>query len=391
MGNKWEGALSIRCFVYNEGTMDWSRTKPASASRLDKLINLMESLAEQTEAAERANPGFAKLISEASRTLAGLETFPLDLLVGEADTVAQSVAARLGKRVEVAFEHPGVEFPFQFKDAVSRALLHSMRNAVDHGIESPEARRKSGKDPIGRIRLVPKIRGESLELRIIDDGRGPDLDALVRTALEKKAVAPIMEGRLLLEQKLELLFLPGLSTVVCADAISGRGVGLEAIAAEWKALGGQALAELPEAGTGFELVLRAPLEHFGTEAMPVDIGNCRLWIPVAELAKVPKKSGISPLDVREALGLSVTRSRPAAKLDRLFLRSRIGDSVLAIESLGSPEFRSFRKLDPFWSDQGEDWLRGWLVRFPAAFATRTRGRIGVYASAEMLASLVSLK
>ncbi len=391
MGNKCEGALSIRCFVYNEGTMDWSRTKPASASRLDKLINLVESLSEQTGATERTSPAFVKLVSEVSRTLAGLETFPLDLLGGEADAVAQSVASRLGKQVEVAFEHPGIEFPFQFKEPFSRALLHSMRNAVDHGIESPEARRKLGKDPTGKIRLAPRIRGESLELRIIDDGRGPDLEALVRTALEKKAVAPIMEGRLLLEQKLELLFLPGLSTVIHADAISGRGVGLEAIAAEWKALGGQALAELPETGSGFELILRAPLEHFGAEAIPVEIGDCRLWIPVAELVKVSQKKGISPLDVREALGLSMTRSRPAAKLDRLFLRSRIGDSVLAVDSTGSSEFRSFRKLDPIWTDQGEDWLRRWLVRFPAAFATRARGQIGVYASAEMLASLVSLK
>jgi two-component system chemotaxis sensor kinase CheA len=240
-------------------------------SKLDEIIaRAHEVLVETTSALTLAQsldlqPSEQALIEERATLIRGRTLELEEQLIGlRMVTVAQMLerAARAGRIAaratgkEVDFETRGGEVKLDkaLADAIADPLLHILRNAVDHGVESPSERKKIGKRVRGLVRLEARGEGNRVVLRVSDDGRGIDPLRITRAAA---AQGIIEAGRLLTKQQaLRLIFRPGFSTAISISNVSGRGVGLDVVERAVEQVGGELRVTSEQgAGTTFEVIL----------------------------------------------------------------------------------------------------------------------------------------
>ncbi|MBA2341560.1 MAG: chemotaxis protein CheW, partial [Pyrinomonadaceae bacterium] len=169
---------------------------------------------------------------------------------------AAAAAARAeGKEIDIETKGGEARLDKSLADAIADPLLHLLRNAVDHGIESPPERRRAGKPERGQIKIETIAEGSRVVVRITDDGRGIDPERVRRAAIEKGVIE---EGaRLSSDQHLRLIFRPGFSTAEQISNISGRGVGLDVVEQTVERIGGE-LRLQSEVGRGTTFEMRLP-------------------------------------------------------------------------------------------------------------------------------------
>ena len=197
----------------------------------------------------------------------------------------RDVARTLGKEARLEIVGEGVPVDRDVLARLDAPLNHMLRNAVDHGIESPDERRARGKDPQATLRVEARHHAGMLVVRVSDDGRGIDLEAL-RARIVRRALATDEMVRAMDEQELlEFLFLPGFSTARQVTEISGRGVGLDVVQSTAREIGGTArIATVPGRGTVFELEL--PITLSVIRALLVDVCGEALAFPLARIERV---------------------------------------------------------------------------------------------------------
>lgn len=196
-------------------------------------------------------------VAEALGTTAERLTWvPLDELFRGVRRHVAALAGELGKRVEIDVDAFGAVVPQPIAQRIGDVLIHAVRNALDHGIEPPDARVAVGKCATGSITIAVVSDAASVQVDVIDDGAGVDLERLRARAVERGLVAPTTE---LDDHALhELVFHPGLSTAAQVSDVSGRGVGMDAIRALAEASGGTAILS-SHRGRGATLTVRWPL------------------------------------------------------------------------------------------------------------------------------------
>ena len=158
-----------------------------------------------------------------------LHLVPLSRAFNRLPRLVRDAAKREGKKVDLVITGGETEIVMDQLEKISEALIHLIRNAVDHGVEAPEERIKLGKDEKGQITVSARHSGGVTTIDIGDDGRGIDFDAIRRKAVELGRVTPEESKNLASESMIGLMFLNGLSTKSVADAISGRGVGMDIV------------------------------------------------------------------------------------------------------------------------------------------------------------------
>jgi cytochrome b561/signal transduction histidine kinase len=226
-------------------------------------VRAMEQLARTviaTDPTQAASPPLRLLL----QALTTLGRFNVKSAIGLHSRGAPTLASRLEKELEpVIIEGDDVTLAPDRYGEFLRSLVHVFRNAVDHGIEAPEARLRAGKQAAGSIRCVVRDRSGVLEILIADDGAGID-----RVALERKLIAGGEDKASVKRMSLsELVFREGLSSREAAGQVSGRGVGLAAVKAELDRLGGAIAIETElEVGTAFTFTLPYDIENRGDEA-----------------------------------------------------------------------------------------------------------------------------
>jgi two-component system chemotaxis sensor kinase CheA len=177
-------------------------------------------------------------------------------LAGHADA-ARALATDLGKQVDVALDLDEVRVRSEVAEALEVAVLHTVRNAVDHGLESADARRAVGKPVRGTVRVSGRLLDAAVEVRIEDDGRGVDLPAVRARAIALGLLSPEAALRARSEELGDLLFRGGLSTRTEVTDVSGRGIGLDAVRAAIGRVGGRIrLTTVP--GQGTCVIVRVP-------------------------------------------------------------------------------------------------------------------------------------
>ncbi|HYR74430.1 MAG TPA: ATP-binding protein [Pyrinomonadaceae bacterium] len=187
-----------------------------------------------------------------------LRLVPCAEILERAATRAGRIAARqLGKQVEFEIAGSEVGIDSALADMLAEPLLHLVRNAVSHGIESPEERTAAGKPTTGRVKLAAFSEASRIHITVSDDGRGIDLDRIAEAAREQG----IANGAsLTMDQCLRLIFRPGFSTTAEVSELSGRGIGLDVVDRAMEQAGGEArVATEPGAGTTFVMILPAGL------------------------------------------------------------------------------------------------------------------------------------
>lgn len=170
----------------------------------------------------------------------------------------RDLSASLKKKIVLQTEGEDLRVDHILADALSKCLIHMIRNAADHGIESPVERERAGKPATGTIRMIAAEVSEEIVIRIRDDGKGIDPQRIRTKAIEKGLITP-SQAQTLSDSEIRLLiFEPGFSTAETITDVSGRGVGTDMVKSTMQALGGK-IELLSELGKGTEFVLRLPI------------------------------------------------------------------------------------------------------------------------------------
>ena len=199
--------------------------------------------------------------------------------------LVRDVARQLGKQAkfEVVGETTGVDR--DILDGLEAPLNHLIRNALDHGLETPEERRAVGKNPAGTIRLEARHRAGMLQIVLGDDGRGIDLERLRAKVVEKGLTTAPMAGRLSEAELLDFLFLPGFSTKEQVTEISGRGVGLDVVQSMVQAVRGSVRVS-SQSGKGTRFILQLPITVSVIRALLVEIAAEPFAFPLNRIDQI---------------------------------------------------------------------------------------------------------
>jgi len=247
----------------------------ACLTSLTGHVEDFESFARRNE--DLSNRLHQEVIVSRMRPLAdGIRGFP---------RLVRDLARTLGKQVrfEVRGEQTGVDR--DILDKLEAPLSHLVRNAVDHGLETPAERTAAGKPDTGEIRLEARHRAGMLHITLTDDGRGIDVERLRARAIARGLVAKAVADQLTELELLEFLFLPGFSTKDQVTEISGRGVGLDVVQSMVKAVGGSVrVATQPGRQTVFTLQL--PITMSVIRALLVDVGGEPYAFPLTRIDRI---------------------------------------------------------------------------------------------------------
>jgi len=228
--------------------------------------------------------------------------------------MAHDLAHEAGKEITLVTSGEDTELDRSLVDAVYDALVHLLRNAIDHGIETPAERLAAGKPAAGTLMLRAFHQGGAVLVELADDGRGIDVE---RVLTKGRHVGLVGETDVLTDREvLDLIFAPGFSTAEQVTAVSGRGVGMDAVRRAVEDLRGQVdVRTAPAAGTTF--TVRVPLTLAVIDGMAIRVGSERYVLPMASIERSvrPEKS-----DLTVVLGRGVTL--------------RVGDSLVPVVPLG---------------------------------------------------------
>lgn len=226
-----------------------------------------------------------RVVGELQRRAMSLRTTPLLRVIENLPRVAADLARRLGKQVEVEIQGAELELDRAILDRLADPLAHLIRNAVDHGIESPEQRRAAGKAAAGAIEIRARRERDSIQILVEDDGAGIDLARLRERAVAAGLLLPDLAEDLPPEEIASLVFRSGLSTADVVSDISGRGVGMDAVRATIESLGGVVEIATRE-GQGTCTVLTVPITAAVQNVVLVTLGEETVALPIAKVERL---------------------------------------------------------------------------------------------------------
>jgi chemotaxis protein histidine kinase CheA len=232
---------------------------------------------------------------------------------------ARDLARSLERSVEVELEGEETRLDRRIARELEEALLHLVRNAVDHGIESPEVREARGKPRAGRISIKALADGPRVRLVIADDGGGIDIPGVLQHAAEVGLVDAAAAAAMGKKEALRLLFAPGFSTRKLVSETSGRGVGLDVVATIVNRVGGEVFVETePRQGTTF--ILEVPVARRGESVMLLRVGQLRIALPAAVVRRATRidPGAVIERDGRTLVTLADGRLVPFVPLARLY-------------------------------------------------------------------------
>jgi two-component system chemotaxis sensor kinase CheA len=207
---------------------------------------------------------------------------PLALVTERLPRAARDVARRIGKEIDLEVKGAEIEIDRAILEELSDALLHLIRNAVDHGIEPPHLRLLAGKPAAGRIAVVARRERDRVIIEIADDGKGMDPARLRAAAVAHGALSAEQAEALPDREALLLACLPGISTAETVTDVSGRGVGLDAVKRTVEGVGGTIdIESTPASGSRF--TLRLPLTVAVQPVLLVRVGEEVLGLPIAKV------------------------------------------------------------------------------------------------------------
>jgi two-component system chemotaxis sensor kinase CheA len=311
-----------------------SRALRVDVERIDRLVGLMGELSVAKNAvghtarlAREADDPTAlaralkdqhalldRLVGELQRAVLGIRMLPMRHVFQNFPRLVREMALELGKAVRLDIEGETTEADKATVEALFEPLLHVLRNALDHGIESADERRAAGKPAHASVRLRAARNGDRVIVEVADDGRGID-PAMLRLAAARRGVASTTALEEMSDQAVvELIFSPGFSTSAAVTSLSGRGVGMDAVRSAVTRLGGS-VAVTSQPGLGTSVVFTLPFTILMLRVMTVEAGGQLFAVPidaVIETTRVPRER-IARLGAAEAIVLR-DRTVPLVRL-----------------------------------------------------------------------------
>ena len=257
-----------------------SRALAESAADLSSLQGTLDDLTRQYETLLLQQ---SRVSSDLQEGLMRTRMVPFDSLVPRLRRVVRQAASETGKQAQLRLDGAQGELDRNVLERMTAPLEHMLRNAVAHGLESPEGRKGAGKAHEGIVRIAVRREGSEVVLEVGDDGSGLDREAIRRRGIERGL---IRDDAVLADGDLDtLIFQPGFSTADEVSRLSGRGVGMDVVASEVRQLGG-ALDIRTERGRGTTFTMRLPQTLAVTQAVFVRIGETSFAVPIASVRGV---------------------------------------------------------------------------------------------------------
>lgn len=247
--------------------------------------NIRETTAAPLTRLERAAREVAGEVSEA-------RTVPLSLAFDPLPRTVRDLGRDLGREVELTTSGGEVDVDRAVMEVLRPALVHVIRNAIDHGIESPAARAAGGKDEKGRVTVTGRTSAGLLEIEVADDGAGIDADAIRRSAISRELITAEEADALPYAELIEFVTRPGFSTRDKVTEISGRGVGLDAVNEGLGSIQGTlGITSIP--GSGSKVTMTVPLAIAATEVIVAELGGLPIGISLSDAARIVALEGPS--------------------------------------------------------------------------------------------------
>ncbi|MBY6270388.1 chemotaxis protein CheA [Parageobacillus thermoglucosidasius] len=351
-----------------------NKTIRVNIERLDILMNLFEELVIDRGRLEQISrelnhPELHETVERMSRISSDLQNIILNMRMVPVETVfnrfprmVRQLARELGKKVNLEIIGAETELDRTVIDEIGDPLVHLLRNAIDHGIETPDVRRASGKPEEGTVKLKAYHSGNHVFIEIEDDGAGINRDKVLRKAIDKGIVSKQNAENLTDRQIYELIFAPGFSTADKISDISGRGVGLDVVKSTIESLGGTVTVDSEE-GSGSIFSIQLPLTLSIISVLLVEIQQEKYAIPLSSIIEtaIIKKEDIFhthnqqvidfrgkvvplvflkeifeiPTVTEEEEFVSVVIVRKGEKMAGLVVDSFIGQQEVVLKSLGN--------------------------------------------------------
>jgi two-component system chemotaxis sensor kinase CheA len=273
-----------------------SSTVRVDAERLDQLMHFMGELVLhrtqiQALAARADVPGLPQAMQNLTRTSHALQSMvmqirmiPVEAVFMRFPRLVRDLSQKLGKSVDLQLVGKDTELDRTVVDALGDPLVHLVRNSLDHGLEGPDERRAAGKPETGVLEISARHAGGNVVIEVSDDGRGVDARRVARKAAERGLIAPEQVDAIDAKAATELLFSAGFSTADTTSDISGRGVGMDAVRATIRKLGGEVLMT-SEQGVGTCAQIRLPLTLAIMAALIVEADGRPFAIPLDRIER----------------------------------------------------------------------------------------------------------
>ena len=322
-----------------QSSKSMSRTVRVDIGKLDELMNIVGELVLAHSsisdiAIRMRNEGFSRMAIDLSKAAKGLERkladlqkgvmeirmIPVGQLYDKMSRIIRKISREQGKRVELKFSGADTELDKLIVEDISDPMMHIIRNAIDHGIESPEKRISIGKDEKGTISISSFQKGNHVVIEIEDDGNGIDLDKVKAKAIQKGLVTDV--ASISDREALDFIFMPGFSTNDNVSEISGRGVGMDVVRNNIAAVSGMVDIDTCK-GQGSRFVITLPITLAIIKALIIRCAGKTYALPITSVMEslLLTDADIKTVERKEVIQLR-EHTLPLLRLESFFSLSR---------------------------------------------------------------------
>lgn len=274
-----------------------NRTVRVDIERLDTLMNLVSELiiiknGLETIELKNTSQNFNEQIEYLERITTNLHDavmkvrmVPIERVFNRFPRLIRDLSRKLNKNIELQMSGEETELDRTVIDEIGDPLVHLLRNAGDHGLETPDARIQAGKDPVGTVCLRAYQDGNNVIIEVNDDGRGIDVTKIRNKAISNGTISEDQADSMTDQEIIQLLFRPSFSTAEKISDVSGRGVGLDVVKTKIEALGGD-IEVKTEINKGSKFIIRLPLTLAIIQALMVNLGTEKYAIPLNTIQNI---------------------------------------------------------------------------------------------------------
>lgn len=297
-----------------------NRSVRVDIDKLDVLMNLVSELiiakngliSTSEDSEVMLDNGFQEQIEYLERVTTNLHEsvmkvrmVPIESVVNRFPRMIRDLSKKLGKDMELFMTGEETELDRTVIDEIGDPLMHLLRNAADHGLETNESRTRTGKNPVGSIYLDAYQDGNNVVIEVRDDGAGIDVEKVRNKAIEKGTITAEQALRMTDKDIIDILFQPSFSTSETVTDVSGRGVGLDVVKTKIEALGGEIEAKT-KLSEGSNFIIRLPLTLAIIQALMVIIGNEKYALPLGNIQTI---ENVASTEVKSIQGKEVINLR----------------------------------------------------------------------------------
>ncbi len=289
----------------------WLDERQLSSAELKPLKQIMIRTSEQTATLE-------KVVHQLQDGVMKMRMLPVGTLFNRYPRMIRDLSRKLGKKVDLRIYGEGTALDKRVIEHITDPLQHIVRNAVDHGIETPDVRERQGKAAAGTLTLNAGQEGNFVVITISDDGRGLDREAIIQKAVSNGIINGETARTMSDERVWNMIFLPGISTASRVSDTSGRGVGMDVVKNNIERLGGQ-ISVTSSPGRGTSITLRIPLTLAIIQTLLVRVGDQNMAIPLSAVQETFRiyADEISSIEGFEMISLR-QETLPLIRLGRVF-------------------------------------------------------------------------